>query len=91
MTDIQSIGPQQLQSDKAADAARSFEGVFLGQLFKAMFETVESGDFSGGNGEEMFRGILAENLGSAVASKGGVGLTPAVLDVMIRLQGASKP
>lgn len=75
---------------KAQETAREFEAVFLGQMAKLMMETVEIGDqFSGGHGEEMFRGVLAERLGEAIAKRGGVGLAPAVLEQMIRMQGGS--
>lgn len=72
-----------------AETAREFEAVFLGQMAKLMLETVEIGDeFSGGHGEEMFRGVLAERLGDEMARRGGIGLAPAVLDQIIRMQGA---
>ncbi|WP_114953990.1 rod-binding protein [Sphingosinicella terrae] len=74
----------------AADTARDFEAVFLGQMARLMLESVEIGDqFSGGHGEEMFRGILAENLGTEMARRGGVGLAPTVMDHIIRLQGGN--
>ena len=75
---------------KAQATARDFEAVFLGQMTKLMMESVDIGDqFSGGNGEEMFRGVLAEKLGEEIARSGGVGLAPAVLDQIIKMQGDS--
>jgi Rod binding domain-containing protein len=75
---------------KAEATAREFEAVFLGQMAKLMMESVELGDeFSGGHGEEMFRGVLAETLGAEMAKGGGVGLAPAVLDQIIRMQGGN--
>jgi peptidoglycan hydrolase FlgJ len=75
----------------AEKTARDFEAVFLGQMAKLMMESVEVGDeFSGGHGEEMFRGVLAETLGAEMAKGGGVGLAPAVLDQIIRMQGGTK-
>jgi peptidoglycan hydrolase FlgJ len=47
---------------------------------------VQTGEFSGGHGEEMFRGVLAEKLGTAIAQKGGVGLAPAVLAQILKMQ-----
>lgn len=70
--------------------AREFEAVFLGQMTKLMMESVELGEeFSGGHGEEMFRGVLAETLGTEIAKQGGVGLAPAVLEQIIRMQGGA--
>ncbi len=78
---------------KAAEAkqtAQKFEAVFLGQMTQLMMQSVETGDeFSGGHGEEMFRGVLAEKLGTEMARTGGVGLAPAVLAQIIKMQGAS--
>jgi len=70
------------------DVARDFEAVFIGQMTKIMMETVPTdGPFGGGHGEAMFRGMMAEKLGDAVARRGGIGLAPAVLAQMIRMQG----
>ena len=90
----------QLPSIKAAAAtkgdaaarktARDFEAVFIGQMTQMMMETAQpEGDFAGGHGEEMFRGVLAEKLGTAIAKRGGIGLAPAVLDQIIKLQGGN--
>ncbi|MBO9623731.1 MAG: rod-binding protein [Sphingomonas sp.] len=72
---------------KQADTAKSFEAVFLGQMTQMMLESVEQdGEFSGGHGEEMFRGVLAEKLGTEIARRGGVGLAPVVLDQILKMQ-----
>ncbi len=80
--------PVRLPARAASETAREFEAVFIGQMTKLMLESVETGDqFSGGPGEEMFRGVLAEEMGKEIARGGGVGLAPAVLDQIIRMQG----
>lgn len=74
----------------AAKSARAFEAVFLGQMAQMMMGTVDTDTpFSGGHGEEMFRSVLAEQLGTAMAAKGGIGLAPTVMDQIIKLQGGS--
>lgn len=74
-----------------ARTAEEFEAVFLGEMAKLMLESVEMGDqFSGGHGEQMFRGVLAEKLGGEMARRGGVGLAPAVMEQMIRMQEGSQ-
>ena len=74
----------------AGQTAEKFEAVFLGQMTQLMMESVDVGDqFSGGHGEEMFRGVLAEKLGTAMAHKGGIGLAPAVMAQIIKMQGGS--
>jgi flagellar protein FlgJ len=72
---------------KNTETAQSFEAVFLGQMTQMMMESVQQdGDFNGGAGEDMFRGVLAEKLGTEMAKRGGIGLAPAVLDQIIKLQ-----
>ena len=73
---------------KNQQTAQDFEAVFLGQMTQLMMQSVQQdGDFNGGAGEEMFRGILGEKLGTEMAKRGGIGLAPAVLDQIIQLQG----
>jgi Rod binding domain-containing protein len=80
--------PAARKNTAAADKAREFEAVFLGQMAGLMLESVQTSDqFSGGHGEEMFRGVLAEKLGTEMAKRGGIGIAPLVLDQIIRLQG----
>ena len=82
--------PAKRRETPAEATAREFEAVFLGQMAKLMMESVDVGDdFSGGHGEEMFRGVLAETMGTEMAKGGGVGLAPAVLEQIIRMQGGS--
>ena len=55
--------PQQ----KLHATAQQLQGVFVEQLFKAMRSTVpEDGLFSGGQGEEMFRGMLDQHVAESV-------------------------
>lgn len=85
-----SPAPAAPKLQKAKDTAEKFEAVFLGQMTQLMMESVEIGDqFSGGHGEAMFRGILAEKLGTEMAKTGGIGLAPAVLAQMIKMQGGT--
>lgn len=87
--EISSTSSGAAQSRAAAEkTAREFEAVFAGAIAKLMLESVEVNDsFGGGHGEEMFRGVLAEQLGSEITSQGGLGLAPAVLQQILRLQG----
>ena len=73
----------------AKKTASAFEAVFLGQMTQLMMDSVETGgEFSGGHGEEMFRGVLAEKLGTAMAARGGIGIAPLVMAQIIKMQGA---
>ena len=75
----------------AEQKAYDFEAVFASQVAKLMLESVEVNEsFGGGHGEEVFRGIMAEELGKSIAEGGGFGLAPAVLDQVLKLQGAKQ-
>jgi Rod binding domain-containing protein len=82
------VGPQKpVPTPKDKATSQDFEAVFLGQMLKTMLESgAPEGDFTGGQGEEMFRGVMAEKLGVEMARKGGIGLAPAVLDQMMKMQ-----
>lgn len=70
--------------------ARAFEAVFLGQMTQLMLGSVEQqGELSAGPGTGAFRGMLAEQVGTAIAAHGGIGLAPAVMAQMIRMQGGT--
>lgn len=59
--------------------AQDFEAVFLGQMLTPMFESLETdGLFGGGSGERMYRSLLVEEYGKALARSGGVGIADAV-------------
>lgn len=74
-----------------ARTAQEFEAVFLGEMSKLMLESVDMGDqFSGGHGEQMFRGMLAEKLGGEISRRGGIGIASNVMEQMIRMQGGSQ-
>lgn len=81
--------PATVRPDRSPGAvARQFEGVFAGQITKILMETVEQDpQFSGGHGEDMFRGILAEQIGNQIAQGRGLGIASAVEAQIIRLQG----
>lgn len=88
------VPPTPLTAKPQTDIARTaeeFEAVFLGEMSKLMLESVEMGDqFSGGHAEQLFRGLLAEKLGGEIARRGGVGLAPAVMEQMIKMQEGSQ-
>ena len=82
--------PQPAHAAGPAATARSFEAVFVGQMVRIMMDTTPSdGPFNGGHGEEMFRGVLAEQLGTTIASGRGIGLASIVMKEIVRLQGGA--
>ena len=85
---IAPVPPSQPVPDaKTRAATRAFEAVFIGQMTKLMMETAPvEGDFSGGHAEEMFRGVLAEQLGTAIAKGRGIGVADQVMAEIVKLQ-----
>jgi peptidoglycan hydrolase FlgJ len=62
--------------------ARQFEGIFFKQMMDAMDKTIErSGFLSGGNGEDMFRGMLYDKISEVNSTRqggSGFGLAEAI-------------
>lgn len=75
-------------ADMAAidQAAQEFEAVFLSQMLKGMFNTVENDDLHGGFGEDMFEDLLVEEYGKIVSEAGGVGIADHVKAELLKLQ-----
>lgn len=70
-----------------AQKAKEFEGIFMAQMLKPMWEGVETDPlFGGGTGEDVMRDMLVQEYGKAMSQSDSFGLSEAVLDVMIRIQ-----
>lgn len=68
-------------------AAEEFEAVFLSQMLAPMFEGLHSDAlFGGGPGEDIYRSVLVEEYGKAIARSGGVGIADAVQQELLKLQ-----
>jgi Rod binding domain-containing protein len=71
-----------------AKTAQEFESVFLSQMLQPMFDGLKTdGTFGGGFAEEIYRGLMLENIGRDMAATGGIGLADAVMAEMVRMQG----
>jgi Rod binding domain-containing protein len=74
---------------KSREAAESFEAFFLSQILSDMFAGIETDPvFGGGQGETVFRSLMIDEYGKALASAGGVGIADSVMGEIIRLQEA---
>ncbi|SLN77138.1 rod-binding protein [Oceanibacterium hippocampi] len=73
--------------DRALDAAKDFEAVFLTEMLKSMWAGIETdGPFGGGHGEEMFRSLLTEEYSKTLSRAGGLGISDAVHREILALQ-----
>lgn len=90
MADVQlpEIDPSTVKNyDKITAKAKEFESVFLAEMMKPMFESVEVDPlFGGGNAENIFRGMLTEEYGKKIASTKGIGIADYVTRELIRAQ-----
>ena len=77
--------------EDARKTAEEFESLFLNQMFKVMFETIDVKEslFSGGHAEEVWRREYVKNLAEIIAQNGGIGLSDTVYTQMVRLQEES--
>ena len=74
------------------ESSVEFESVFLSAMLAPMFETLSTdGPFGGGEAEETWRGLLAEQYANSIARSGGIGIADTVFQELLALQerGAS--
>jgi Rod binding domain-containing protein len=76
---------------KTHQSAVNFEASFLSTMFQTMFKSVPtSAPFGGGEGEEMWKSFLAEQMAKQVAKRGGIGISRSVEREMLKLQGLTE-
>ena len=72
---------------KIDEASKQFEGMFMSEMIKPMFDGLQTnGMFDGGKGEEVFRGMMIQEYGKLLSQHGGVGLASSIKDQMIKIQ-----
>lgn len=72
---------------QVAEAAVEFEAIFLSQMLAPMFENLSTdGLFGGGSGERIYRSLLVQEYGKALARSGGVGIADSVQREILKLQ-----
>jgi flagellar protein FlgJ len=72
------------------EASADFEAMFITQMLKPLFETLEVNPmFGGGKGEEVFQGFLIEEYGKSLSKAGGLGIADHVKQEMIKIQEAA--
>ncbi len=76
-----------LDASAAKKSAKEFEAVFISQFMGSMFEGLSTdGPFGGGQGEGMFRSLMMDQYGKAIADRGGFGLSGAVMRSLLSHQ-----
>ncbi len=73
--------------DAAHDQAMEFESVFLTTFVQQMFSGIETdGPFGGGQSEEIYRSMMAEEYATTIARAGGVGIADHVYAEILKSQ-----
>ena len=69
------------------EVSQEFEGMFMAQMLKPIFDTVNvDANFGGGHGEEAMRGFLVQEYGKAMAKNSHFGIANAVKQHLILAQ-----
>ena len=62
----------------AAESAKEFEAMFLGQMVDEMLSTVNIGNFGGGHAEETWRSFLSDAIGRSIAEQNSTGIAKGI-------------
>lgn len=83
--------PKTYAQKVARATAEEFEAVFLADILKNMSVGIKSdGPFGGGHAEEMYKGILNEEIANSISRNGGIGLSDAVYREILKTQEAGQ-
>ena len=78
---------KQSNDPKVRALAEEFEAMFLAQMLAPMFENLQSdGPFGGGSSEVVYRSLMVQEYGKAIAEAGGVGVAEAVQREILKIQ-----
>ena len=73
--------------ESAKRVAQEFEALFLSEMLAPVFESTDTdGLFGGGEGEKIFRSMMVQEYGKAIAQSGGVGIADAVQREILKMQ-----
>lgn len=89
------VSPKQVHAaskDKAKTTANEFESVFLSNMMKSMFTSLEgNGPMGSGGKNEAWRSMLIDQYANNIVKSGGIGISDQVYRQMIAMQaGATK-
>ena len=72
---------------QARRAAEEFEALFISEMLAPVFESIDTGGlFGGGQGEKIYRSMMVEEYGKAIAKAGGIGIADTVQREILRMQ-----
>lgn len=72
---------------QAKRAGEEFEALFISEMLAPVFENLETGGlFGGGQGEKIYRSLMVQEYGKAIAKAGGIGIADTVQREILRMQ-----
>jgi len=73
--------------DGARRVAQEFEAMFISEMLSPVFESLDTGGlFGGGQGEKIYRSMMVQEYGKAIAQAGGIGIADTVQSEILRMQ-----
>ena len=83
----QAMSSQDKKDAQLEAAAKDFEAVFITEMMKPMFAGIKTDSkFGGGNGEEIFRGIMLQEYGKMISETGQIGIADSIKAELIQMQ-----
>ena len=80
-------GTMEAAERAAKKAGEEFEALFISEMLAPVFKNLKTdGLFGGGSGEEIYRSMLVQEYGKAVAKAGGVGIAESVQREILKMQ-----
>lgn len=72
---------------KVEETAENFEAFFISKMMESMFEGISTdGMFGGGHAEKIYRSLLLDEYGKAMAKTGSIGVKDEVMRSILEMQ-----
>ena len=79
-----------LSAEEAKETAQDFEAFFMTKMMESMFEGISTdGMFGGGNAEKVYRSLLLNEYGKAMAKTGSIGISDDIMSTILSMQEAA--
>ncbi len=83
-------GGKILSKEEAQEAAQDFEAFFMTKMMESMFEGISTdGMFGGGHAEKIYRSLLLNEYGKAMAKTGTIGVSDDIMSAILKMQEAN--
>lgn len=77
------------QLAKIDKTAQDYEAGFVSAMLESMFAGIKTDKmFGGGSAEDMYRSLMTQEYGKAVAARGSLGIADSIKSAMIKMQEA---